>query len=143
LPLFGCDDSDHDEAECLLVTELEPNDVVVTPASYVSQAQVLGEIFPGDCFTILGDLLDEVDTDGYGFFLFDAQTLGLTLSHSPLIDLDILLFDADTGVRITTCSTEIEPELCDVFIDVAGINVDVVVVSNFGTGNYTLDIESF
>jgi hypothetical protein len=145
LMLIGCDVEDNNDAGCFLEGELEPNDVIATPDEYVSQAQLLGEIFRGDCFSITGDLIDEVDTDGYGFFLFEDQTLVATLFHSEIIDLEVLFFDADLGLRIARCRTTLEPETCEVFFDndSGGINVDVVVQSTSGSGSYTLEIASF
>lgn len=144
MTLSGCSDDDHHDV-CLLTTELEPNDVISTPDSFVTQAEVFGEIFPGDCFTISGDLIDEADTDGYEFFISVDQTLVATLFHDPLIDLDLLIFNADTGELIQACSTNLEPESCSVpfvILD-GGVNVDVVVISAAGSGSYTLQIDSF
>src|SRR5262245_66613631 len=94
MTLSGCSDDDHPQDVCFLTTELEPNDVISTPDSFVTQAEVLGEIFPGDCFTITGDLFDEADTDGYEFFIYVVQTLVATVFHDPLIGLDFILFNA-------------------------------------------------
>jgi hypothetical protein len=141
--LSGCDGDDEDEVECFLVTELEPNDVFETPV-YTSQAQDLGEMLFGDCFTITGDLITVDDAnDGYGFLLLEEQNLAITLSHSDLNDFDVIIFDFDTGTRLATCASGLEPEVCDVGLLIGNIDVVVVPAPGSGLGNYTLDLVSF
>jgi hypothetical protein len=142
--LSGCDGDDEDEEECFLVTEFEPNDVFETPEAYVSQAQDLGEMLFGDCFVITGSFATADDvSDGYGFLLLEEQTLAITLSHSQLNDFDVLIFDFNTGTRLATCASGLEPELCDVGPLIGSIDVVVVPAPSSGLGNYTLDLISF
>jgi hypothetical protein len=139
----GCDGDERDEETCFLVTELEPNDVFETPA-YVTQAQEVGELRRGDCVLVSGAFGTAEDvSDGYGFLLFAAQDLALTLEHRVVADFDVLLFDTRTGIRLATCASGLEPEVCDVGPVIGSVDVVVVPAPASGGGTYTLEIVSF
>ena len=68
----------------------------------------------------------------------------MTLDHSPLVDFDLQLFDADTGQLIVDCGSNVVPEVCVVpfVIHAHDIAVDVVVTSVVGAGTYTLTLDA-
>jgi hypothetical protein len=138
----GCGDGDHDDgfpesAVCLLIGEREPN---ATPLT----AQILDDVFIGDCFVVEGSLFDRADVDSYRVFIQETLTVVVTLEHSPLVDFDVQLFDADTGQLILDCGIDVGPESCVVPFVVRGfdIAVDVVVTSFSGAGTYTLTLDA-
>ena len=138
----GCDGDDHDDdhhggAGCLLVGEREPN---ATPLT----AQFLGDLFVDDCVAVAGSLFDPVDVDSYRILVHESLTLVVTIDHSPLVDFDVLLFDAETGQLILDCGINVVPETCVVPFVVRGfdIAVDVVVTSFVGAGTYTLTLDA-
>ena len=138
----GCDGDDHDDdhhggAGCLLVGEREPN---ATPLT----AQFLGDLFVDDCVAVAGSLFDPVDVDSYRILVHESLTLVVTIDHSPGVDFDVLLFNADTGELILDCGLNVVPEVCVVPFVVGSrdIAVDVVVTSFFGAGPYTLTLEA-
>jgi len=140
--LGGCSGGDHNDAPlagsgCFLFREGEPND---TP----STAQFLDAMVVDDCFVVDGDLFNVADEDSYRVLVQENLTLVATLDHSPLVDLDIQLFDADTGQLILDCGINVVPEVCTVpFIVRSGdIAVDVVVTSAVGAGSYTLTLRA-
>jgi hypothetical protein len=140
--LGGCSGGDHNDAPqdgggCFLFREVEPNDTLFT-------AQFLDAIIADDCFVVDGDLFNVVDEDSYRILVQESLTLVVTLDHSPLVDLDILLFDADTGQLIRDCGINVVPEVCVVpFVVRSGdIAVDVVVTSAIGAGSYTLTLHA-
>jgi len=116
---------------------VEPNDTLFT-------AQFLDAIFVDDCFIVGGDLFTEVDVDSYRVLVQERLTLVVTLDHSPLVDFDIQLFDADTGQLILDCGVSVVPEACTVPFVVGSrdIAVDVVVTSVGGAGSYTLILDA-
>jgi hypothetical protein len=139
--LSGCGGDDHDEepharGRCILFDEREPND---TPPS----AQILDPGFTGDCVIVEGDLFVPTDVDTYGILIEETLTLVVTIDHSPGVDFDVLLFDADTGVLLQDCGLAVVPEVCAVSFGVpAGdLAVDVVVTSVVGAGPYTLTLD--
>jgi len=135
----GCiivdDDDDDDDGGCFLFTEQEPNDSELN-------AQILDNMFVGDCFVVDGSLFDDFDEDSYRLFVQEDLALVVTLDHSPLVDFDVLIFDADTGELISDCGVSVVPESCTVVLSLFGsdLAVDVVVVSAGGAGTYTLDL---
>jgi hypothetical protein len=140
--LGGCSGGDHndeppDGAGCFLFHEVEPNDTLFT-------AQFLDAIVVGDCFVVNGDLFSVVDVDSYRVLVQENLTLVVTLDHSPLVDLDVQLFDADTGQLIQDCGSNVVPEVCPVSFVVrsSDIAVDVVVTSAVGAGSYTLTLRA-
>jgi hypothetical protein len=140
--LGGCSGGDHnddgrDGGSCFVFGEVEPNDTLGT-------AQFLDAIFIDDCFVVGGDLFSAVDVDGYRILVQEDLTLVVTLEHSPFVDLDVQLFDADTGELILDCGVSVEPEVCTVpFVVVSrDIAVDVVVTSAVGAGSYTLTLRA-
>ena len=141
--LSGCNgDDDHDgehhaRGRCLVFGEREPND---TPPF----AQILDPGFAGDCVIVEGDLFTVTDVDTYGILIEETLTLVVTIDHSPGVDFDVLLFNADTGELILDCGLNVVPEVCVVPFVVGSrdIAVDVVVTSFFGAGPYTLTIEA-
>src|SRR2546422_2712744 len=140
--LGGCSGGDHNEApqgggSCLLFREGEPNDTLST-------AQFLDAMVVDDCFVVDGDLFNVADEDSYRVLVQENLTLVATLDHSPLVDLDIQLFDADTGQLILDCGINVVPEVCTVpFVVPSGdIAVDVVVTSAVGAGSYTLTLRA-
>src|SRR5262245_60911210 len=89
--LGGCSGGDGDGAPpdgsgCFLFSEVEPNDTLPT-------AQFLDAIVADDCFVVGGDLFNPVDVDGYRVLVQENLTLVVTLDHSPVVDLDVQLFD--------------------------------------------------
>ena len=139
----GCSGGgDHDEGHddsgvCFLVGEREPN---ATPLT----AQFLGDLFVDDCVIVDGSLFDAVDVDSYRVLVQENLTLVVTLDHSPFVDFDVQLFDADTGQFISDCGINVVPEICAVPFVVRGfdIAVDVVVTSFSGAGTYTLTFDA-
>jgi hypothetical protein len=138
----GCDGDDHDDGRhdgtgCFLFGEQEPN---ATPLT----AQFLGDLFGDDCVAVTGSLFDPGDVDSYRVLVQESLTLVVTLEHSPFVDFDVLLFDADTGQLIVDCGINVLPERCVVPFVVRGfdIAVDVVVTSFSGAGTYTLTLDA-
>lgn len=138
----GCDGGDHDDGlpesdVCFLFGEQEPN---ATPLT----AQFLDDVFAGDCFVVAGSLFDGADVDSYRVFVQETLTLVVTLEHSPLVDFDVQLFDADTGQLILDCGINVVPETCVVPFAVRArdIAVDIVVTSFIGAGTYTLTLDT-
>ena len=105
----GCSGGgDHDEGHdtssvCALVGEREPN---ATPLT----AQFLGDLFVDDCVIVDGSLFDPADVDSYRVFVQETLTLVVTIDHSPFVDFDVQLFDADTGQLIVDCGINVVPE---------------------------------
>ena len=137
----GCDGDDHNgehhaQGRCLVFGEREPN---ATPLT----AQFLGDLFVDDCFVVEGSLFDPVDVDSYRVFIQETLTLVVTLEHSPFVDFDVQLFNADTGELILDCGLNVVPEVCVVPFVVSSrdIAVDVVVTSFLGAGSYTLTLD--
>ena len=130
-------DGHHDSGGCILFREVEPNATALT-------AQFLGDMFFDDCFAVAGSIFDTTDVDSYRVLVQEALTLVVTLDHSPLVDFDILLFDADTGQLIRDCGVGVVPEVCVVPFVVRSrdIAVDVVVAPVFGAGLYTLTLSA-
>jgi len=122
---------------CVVLGEQEPNDTFLT-------AQFLGDLLIGDCVTVTGSLFDPVDVDSYRVLIRQSLNLAVTLDHSPAVDFDIQLFDADTGQLILDCGSNVVPEVCVVPFAVHGadIAVDVVVTSVVGVGPYTLTLDA-
>ncbi|MBI3329564.1 MAG: hypothetical protein HYZ81_23025 [Nitrospinae bacterium] len=140
--LGGCsggdhDDGHHDSSDCVLFPEVEPN---ATPLT----AQFLGDMFFGDCVAVAGNIFDATDVDSYRVLVQEDLTLVVTLDHSPRVDFDILLFDADTGQLIRDCGVAVVPEVCAVSFVVRSrdIAVDVVVAPFIGAGPYTLTLSA-
>ena len=134
----GGDDDDFPAGErCLVFGEVEPN---ATPLT----AQLLDNLFVDDCFVVDGSLFDPADVDSYSVFVQESLTLVVTLDHSPLVDFDMQLFDADTGQLILDCGIGAVPEVCVVPFAVGSrdIAVDVVVSSVSGAGTYTLTLDA-
>ena len=142
----GCDGGgsggDHDDnlpdgRVCLLFGEVEPN---ATPLT----AQLLDDLFLDDCVSVNGSLFDVADVDSYRVFIQESLTLVVTLDHSPLVDFDMQLFDADTGQLILDCGISAVPEVCVVPLAARSrdIAVDVVVTSVIGAGTYTLTLDA-
>lgn len=138
----GCNGDDHDDGDdgiagCFLFGEREPN---ATPLT----AQFLGDLFVDDCFVVEGSLFDPADVDSYRVFVQETLTLVVTVDHSPFVDFDVQLFDADTGQLIVDCGINVVPEICVVPFVVRGfdIAVDVVVTSFSGAGTYTLTLDA-
>jgi hypothetical protein len=139
----GCGgDGDHDNglhtgAGCVVVGELEPNATVLT-------AQFLGDLFLDECVGVAGSLVDPIDVDSYRVLIQESLNLVVTLDHSPFVDFDMQLFDADTGQLILDCGSNSVPEVCVVpfVVRTRDIAVDVVITSFAGAGTYTLTLEA-
>lgn len=133
----GHDDGFHTSGGCVLVGEQEPNATTLT-------AQFLGALFVGDCVGVAGSLFDAADVDSYKVLVEETLTLVVTLDHSPLVDFDLQIFDADTGQLIRDCGSNVVPEVCVVPFAVRSrdIAVDVVVTSVIGAGTYTLTLSA-
>jgi hypothetical protein len=142
--LGGCDGDDHDDHDkehharggCLLVGEREPNDTTLI-------AQILDPGFAGDCVSVQGSLFAAPDVDTYGIFVEETLTLVVTVDHSPGVDFDVQLFNADTGELILDCGLAVVPEICVVpfVVRTDDLAVDVVVTSVVGAGPYTLTLD--
>ena len=91
-----------------------------------------------------GVSLIQPDVDSYRVFVQETLTLVVTLEHSPFVDFDVQLFDADTGQLILDCGINVVPEGCVVPFVVRGLDiaVDVVVTSFIGAGTYTLTLDA-
>ena len=144
--LGGCDRDDHDHEHhdghhardrCALFGEREPNDTALT-------AQFLDPGLAGDCVAGDGSLFDPFDVDSYRILIEETLTLVVTVEHSPFVDFDVQLFDADTGQLIFDCGINVVPETCAIPFIVRGfdIAVDVVVTSFSGAGTYTLTLDA-
>jgi hypothetical protein len=142
--LGGCDGDDHDDHDrdhhtqggCLLAGEREPNDTTLI-------AQILDPGFAGDCVSVQGNLFAATDVDTYGIFVEESLTLVVTVDHSPGVDFDVLLVNADTGALILDCGLAVVPEICVVpfVVRTGDLAVDVVVTSVVGAGPYTLTLD--
>ena len=140
--LGGCSEGGHDDVllvsgACVLFSEVEPNATTLT-------AQDLGDVFIDDCAVVSGSISTVTDVDRYAVLIQESLTLVVTLDHSPLVDFDILIFDAETGQLIRDCGVGAVPEICAVSFSVRSrpIDVDVVVVSEVGAGTYTLTLDA-
>ena len=137
--LGGCvvGDHDNDSGVCFRFGEVEPN---ATPLT----AQFLDDLFVDDCFIVAGSISNVTDVDSYRVLVQESLTLVVTLDHSPLVDFDVQLFDADTGELISDCGSTAVPEVCAVSFVVRShdIAVDVVVTSFIGAGTYTLTLDA-
>lgn len=139
--LGGCVEGGHDDdfhgGACILFGEVEPNATTLT-------AQDLGDVFIDDCAVVSGSISTGTDEDRYAVLIQESLTLVVTLDHSPLVDFDILVFDAETGQLIRDCGAGAVPEICAVSFSVRSrpIDVDVVVVSEVGAGTYTLTLDA-
>ena len=142
--LGGCDGDDHDDHDqaphtqggCLLEGEREPNDTTLI-------AQILDPGFAGDCISVQGNLFAATDIDTYGIFVEVSLNLVVTVDHSPGVDFDVQLFNADTGALLQDCGLGVVPEVCVVTFVVPSrdLAVDVVVTSVVGVGPYTLTLD--
>jgi hypothetical protein len=153
--LGGCDDDDHHKdhhdghfahenhddgpparGQCVLFREREPNDTVLT-------AQFLDPGVAGDCASVEGSLAATTDVDSYRILIEETLTMLVTLDHSPGVDFNVRLFDADTDELIFNCGTAVVPEVCAVTFRVGShaLAVDVVVTSVGGAGPYTLTLD--
>jgi len=130
-------DGFHESGGCILVGEREPNATILT-------AQFLGDIFAGDCFNVAGSIFDAADVDSYRVLVQETLTLVVTLDHSPLVDFDVLIFDADTEQLILDCGINVVPETCVVHFAVSShdIAVNVVVTPVIGAGTYNLTLSA-
>ena len=130
-------DGFHASSGCILVGEQEPNATILT-------AQFLGDMFIGDCFVVAGSIFDAIDVDSYRVLVQETLTLVVTLEHSPLVDFDVLIFDADTEQLILDCGINVVPETCVVHFAVSShdIAVDVVVTPVIGAGTYNLTLSA-
>jgi hypothetical protein len=141
--VVGCSGGgDHEEGplvngSCVLVGEQEPNATLLT-------AQFLGDLLVDDCVAVAGSLVDPFDVDSYRVLIQESLTLVVTVDHSPLVDFDIQLFDADTGGLIRDCGSDVVPEVCVVSFVVHSrdIAVDIVITSVVGAGTYTLTLDA-
>ena len=133
----GGDNDFHGGGDCALFNEVEPNATVLT-------AQFLGDVFVDDCAIVAGSVSNVTDVDSYAVLIQESLTLVVTLEHSPLVDFDILVFDAETGQLIRDCGTGAVPEICAVSFGVhsRAIDIDVVVISEVGAGTYTLTLDA-
>jgi hypothetical protein len=131
------DDGHHANGFCVLVGEQEPN---ATPLT----AQFLGDLFVDDCVILAGSLFDPFDVDSSRVLIQESLTLVVEVDHSPFVDFDIHLFDADTGQLILDCSSNVVPEVCSVSfgVGVRDIAVDIVITSVLGAGTYTLTLDA-
>ena len=127
----------HASGGCVLVGEQEPNDTFLT-------AQFLGDLIVDDCFAVAGSLFDPIDVDSYRVLIQESLNLVVTVDHSPFVDFDIQLFDADTGTVILDCGSNVVPEVCVVPFAVRSrdIAVDIVITSVVGAGTYTLTLDA-
>ena len=73
----------------------------------------------------------------------ETLTLVVSVDHSPVVDFDVLLFNAETGELIVDCGLPVVPEVCVVPFVVGSrdLAVDVVVTSFRGAGSYTLTLD--
>ena len=138
----GCDGDDDDDKEhhargrCILFGEREPNDTTLI-------AQILDPGFAGDCVIVEGNLFAATDVDSYAILVEETLTLVVTVDHSPEVDFDVQLLNADTGELILDCGISVVPEVCVVpfVVRTRDIAVDVVVTSVVGAGPYTLTLD--
>ena len=133
----GHDDGRPARGGCVSVGEQEPNDTFLT-------AQFLGDLIVDDCFVVAGSLFDPIDVDSYRVLIQESLNLVVTVDHSPFVDFDIQLFDADTGTVILDCGSNVVPEVCVVPFAVRSrdIAVDIVITSVVGAGTYTLTLDA-
>src|SRR5712691_3333971 len=121
----------------VLVGEQEPNATLLT-------AQFLGDLLVDDCVAVAGSLFDLVDVDSYRVLIQASLNLVVTVDHSPFVDFDMQLFDADTDQLILDCGSNVVPEICVVPFAVRSrdIAVDIVITSVIGAGTYTLTLDA-
>ena len=139
----GCSGGgDHNDGRsassgCVLVGEQEPNATFLT-------AQFLGDLLVGDCVAVPGSLFDPADVDSYRVLIQESLNLVVTVDHSPFVDFDIQLFEAESGQLILDCGSNVVPEVCVVPFAVrsSDITVDVVITSVVGAGTYTLTLDT-
>jgi len=133
----GGDDGDFFGGDCARFNEVEPNATSLT-------AQDLGDAFGDDCAIVAGSISNAADVDNYAVLIRESLTLVVTLDHSPVVDFDVLIFDADTGQLIRDCGSGAVPEICAVPFSVRSraIDIDVVVLSEVGSGTYTLTLDA-
>jgi len=121
----------------VLVREQEPNATFLT-------AQFLGDLLIDDCVAVAGSLFDPVDVDSYRVLIQQSLNLVVTLDHSPFVDFDIQLFEAQSGQLIRDCGSNVVPEVCVVPFAVGSgdLAVDIVITSVVGAGTYTLTLDT-
>ena len=68
----------------------------------------------------------------------------MTVDHSPLVDFDIQLFEAETGRLISACGSNLVPEVCVVpfAVGAGDVAIDIVITSFVGAGTYTLTLDA-
>jgi len=123
--------------------EQEPND---SP----SEAQKSGNIRPGHCVTINGDVSinteNDTDFDAYRLKVQWTQTLDIILTHPSGADFDLGIFDVSADEFVTLCELDTSPETCSQRVVPqsldAGSSFDIVVLPFSGAGPYTLSITS-
>jgi hypothetical protein len=136
LALPGCDDDCNACSGWTDAYEIEPNDL---PA----EANWLGTLYPGDALAIHGritqlgpDLLD-------GFALRSGAPIYVEFAlwaDQPGADLDLCLYDPDTGQYIYCWETPAQPEVGNFTIFGAGKDVHLVVSSFLGDSDYRLEV---
>lgn len=122
---------------CTTITEQEPN-------NSRSQFQDLGNIAPGDCFTITGTLATGEQFDTFGFITQTPQTILATLTHDTAVNFDLAFFSEELNNFITTCNSPTSPEICTVTRTISARDRFYIIASNIrpGSGNYTLQVSS-
>jgi len=118
-----------------LVGEQEPNDTPLT-------AQFLGALVVGDCVAVAGSLFDPADVDSYRVVIDAPLRLVVTLDHSPVVDFDVQVVEAESGQLILDCGSNVVPEVCVVPFAAGGGTVDIVITSVVGAGTYTLTLDA-
>jgi hypothetical protein len=135
----GGDHNDGHQASgvCVLVGEQEPNATVLT-------AQFLGDLLVDDCVAVAGSLFDPLDVDSYRVLLQESLNLVVTLDHSPVVDFDIQVLEAETGRLIRDCGSDVVPEVCVVpfAVGAGDVAIDIVITSVVGAGTYTLTLDA-
>ena len=120
---------------CVLGGEQEPNDTPLT-------AQFLGDLVVGDCVAVAGSLFDPADVDSYRVVIDEPLRLVVTLDHSPVVDFDVQVVEAESGQLILDCGSNVVPEVCVVPFAAGGATVDIVITSVVGAGTYTLTLDA-
>jgi hypothetical protein len=133
----GDHDDGHHASGCVVVGEQEPNATRLT-------AQFIGDLLVDECVAVAGNLFDPLDVDSYRVVLPESLDLVVTVDHSPLVDFDIQLVEAETGRLISACGSNVVPEVCVVpfAVSAGDVAIDIVITSFVGAGTYTLTLDA-
>ncbi len=118
---------------CVQVAEREPNDSI-------QEIEILGPIRQGQCFTIRGDVASVGNLDGYRLSLDGPQIISAVLTHGYRVDFDLEFFSVNVvGDLVEICTAVESTGVCSSILMETEDDLDVILVSFTGTGDYTLE----